>query len=302
MTKTDGSKRLPVVDSEAAAYVRRMFEMRASGISPNHIAQTYNNEGILPPGDYKEQKLGIPNTRKSHHLWSSSTVKQVLTNPIYLGHMVQLKTTNVSYKNKKQIKRDPEDMVGHGTDHQRGRGKSVPAYIQAKIPVYAAKRLYTLRGQRQQNASVFLADVRCASPAAGDDQSPRTVCRPERAVCGAKKQTADTDRRTVAGGSEKVTRVHSKMLEQTSRCLAEQAGGRADRLDGGNAQPPCGKRQHLRCGDWWKGAHQQTKSDRIPCHAGCRAESYDSTDEKTTCWLQAGRKAIKSKGMVSKCA
>ena len=78
--------------------------MRASGISPNHIAQTYNNEGILPPGDYKEQKLGIPNTRKSHHLWSSSTVKQVLTNPIYLGHMVQLKTTNVSYKNKKQIR------------------------------------------------------------------------------------------------------------------------------------------------------------------------------------------------------
>ena len=116
--KGDDDKRLPIVDSEAAAYVRRMFEMRASGISPNHIAQTYNNEGILPPGDYKEQKLGIPNTRKSHHLWSSSTVKQVLTNPIYLGHMVQLKTTNVSYKNKKQIKRDPEDMVWVYNTHE----------------------------------------------------------------------------------------------------------------------------------------------------------------------------------------
>ena len=32
--KGDDDKRLPIVDSEAAAYVRRMFEMRASGISP----------------------------------------------------------------------------------------------------------------------------------------------------------------------------------------------------------------------------------------------------------------------------
>ena len=62
------------------------------------------------------------------------------------------------------------------------------------------------------------------------------------------------------------------------------------------------KRQHLRRSGWWKGAHQQTKSDRVPHRAGCRAESYDSTDEKTTCGVQAGRKVIKSKGMVSKCA
>lgn len=45
-------------------------------------------------------------------------MKQVLTNPIYLGHMVQLKTTNVSYKNKKQIKRDPEDMVWVYNTHE----------------------------------------------------------------------------------------------------------------------------------------------------------------------------------------
>ncbi len=116
--KGDDEKRLPVIDSEAAAHVLRIFEMRASGISPNKIAQTFNDEGILPPGDYKEQKFGITNTRKSHHLWSSSVVKQLLTNPIYLGHLVQMKTTSVSYKNKKQIKRDPEDMVWVYNTHE----------------------------------------------------------------------------------------------------------------------------------------------------------------------------------------
>ena len=116
--KGDDEKRLPVVDSEAAANVRRIFEMRASGVSPNHIAQTFNDEGILPPADYKEAKFGIPNTRKTHHLWSVTAIKQIVTNPTYLGHLVQMRTTNVSYKNKKQIKRDPEDMVWVYNTHE----------------------------------------------------------------------------------------------------------------------------------------------------------------------------------------
>ncbi len=116
--KGTDEKKLPVIDEPAASNVRRMFEMRAKGISPNKIAQTFNDEKILPPADYKEQKFGIPNTRKSHHLWSCGTVKQVLQNPIYLGHLVQMRTTNISYKNKKTIKRDPEDMVWVYNTHE----------------------------------------------------------------------------------------------------------------------------------------------------------------------------------------
>lgn len=116
--KGTDEKKLPVIDEPAASNVRRMFEMRASGISPNKIAQTFNDEGILTAADYKEQKFGIPNTRKSHHLWSCGTVKQILNNPIYLGHLVQMRTTNISYKNKKTVKRDPEDMVWVYNTHE----------------------------------------------------------------------------------------------------------------------------------------------------------------------------------------
>ncbi len=116
--KGEDENRLPVRDEPAASNVHRMFEMRASGISPNKIAQTFNEEGILPPADYKEEKFGIPNNRQSHHLWSCGTVKQVLTNPIYLGHLVQMRTTTVSYKNKKTVKRDPEDMVTVYNTHE----------------------------------------------------------------------------------------------------------------------------------------------------------------------------------------
>ena len=116
--KGEDENRLPVRDEPAASNVLRMFEMRASGISPNKIAETFNDEHIPIPSDYKEQKLGIPNTRRSHHLWSCSTVKQIITNPIYLGHLVQMRTTTVSYKNKKTVKRDPEDMVTVYNTHE----------------------------------------------------------------------------------------------------------------------------------------------------------------------------------------
>lgn len=116
--KGTDEKKLPVIDEPAASNVRRMFEMRASGISPNKIAQTFNDEHIPIPSDYKEEKFGITNTRRSHHLWSCATVKQILNNPIYLGHLVQMRTTTVSYKNKKSIKRDPEDMVTIYNTHE----------------------------------------------------------------------------------------------------------------------------------------------------------------------------------------
>lgn len=116
--KSEDEFRLPVRDEPAASTVLRMFEMRASGISPQQIANTLNDEGILPPADYKEQKFGFVNTRKSRHLWSCSVVNQVLKNPTYLGHLVQQRTTTVSYKNKTRRKKDPDEMVTIYNTHE----------------------------------------------------------------------------------------------------------------------------------------------------------------------------------------
>lgn len=109
--KGTDEKKLPIVDEPAASNVRRIFEMRASGISPKHIAMKFNDENIPIPSDYRTQKFGITPYRFSHHLWTCDVVKQILRNPTYLGHLVQLRTTNISYKNKKQIKRPDDKKV-----------------------------------------------------------------------------------------------------------------------------------------------------------------------------------------------
>lgn len=116
--KGNDENRLPVPDEPAASVVRRMFEMRSQGISPRHIADMLNEEKILTPSDYLYAKQGKPNPRKTTHLWCAERVRKMLQNPTYLGHLVQMRTTTVSHKNHKLIKRNEEDMVVIKNTHE----------------------------------------------------------------------------------------------------------------------------------------------------------------------------------------
>ena len=109
--KGDDENHLPVVDEPAASVVRRIFEMRSQGVSPYHIAEKLNDEKIQIPSDYLYAKLGKPNPRITTHLWSAGVIRQIVRNPTYLGHLVQMKTTTVSYKNHKTVKKDPSEWV-----------------------------------------------------------------------------------------------------------------------------------------------------------------------------------------------
>lgn len=117
-TKGDDPNHLPVIDPDAAPIVRNIFEMRASGISPHHIADKLNEDGVPIPSDYYYAKLGKPNPRRTRHLWSPETVRQILHNYTYLGHLVQLRTRTVSYKNHKVIKNGEEDMIVVKNTHE----------------------------------------------------------------------------------------------------------------------------------------------------------------------------------------
>ena len=109
--KGDDENHLPVVDEPAASVVRRIFQMRSQGISPRHIADTLNNEGVPIASDYLYAKMGKPNPRRTSHLWCAERIRAMLNNPTYLGHLVQMKTTTVSYKNHKNVKKAPSEWI-----------------------------------------------------------------------------------------------------------------------------------------------------------------------------------------------
>lgn len=116
--KGDDENYTPQIDPEAAAVVRRIFEMRASGMGHKSIADVLNQEHILPPLDYRYEKLGKPVPIYSRHLWQAQTVKRLLVNPIYIGNLAQMKETTVSYKNHKIIRKDQSEWVIVENNHE----------------------------------------------------------------------------------------------------------------------------------------------------------------------------------------
>ena len=111
--KAPDSKEI-VPDEETAPVVQRIFQLCAGGKGPNQIARILTEEQILTPANYTYQKTG-----KSHnhvditrpYSWSGSSVTGILNNRIYLGHTVGLRTTSLSYKNKKLVRRPENEQV-----------------------------------------------------------------------------------------------------------------------------------------------------------------------------------------------
>ena len=117
--KGDDEKHTPIIDEPAAKVVRRIFELRATGITPTQIAKILNAEGVPIPSDYRAQRLGKPNPYKNtFHYWSHVAVRNILGNPIYIGHLAQQKFTTVSFKNHKSVRRGKDEWVIAENTHE----------------------------------------------------------------------------------------------------------------------------------------------------------------------------------------
>lgn len=88
-------------DEEAAAIVRRIFEMYASGVGKMSIARQLNAEGVPNPTRYKQLhnmswKRNL--TTKRPGLWQYYSICDILANEVYIGNLVQGRYESVSYK------------------------------------------------------------------------------------------------------------------------------------------------------------------------------------------------------------
>jgi len=105
--KGTGDKCLPVIDEPAATIVRRIFEMRATGKTLNEIYTVLNNEKVPIPAVYLYEKFGVTNKKPNKNLWADSILRSILKNPMYLGHLIRLRYTTISYKNRRRTNREP---------------------------------------------------------------------------------------------------------------------------------------------------------------------------------------------------
>ena len=98
-----------IIDEEAAAVVREVFELFSKGYGKTAIARILNERGIPNPTEYKRLQGLKYQHPKNSKLWKYDTISGMLTNEIYIGNMVQGKYESVSYKTK-QCKLRPKEQ------------------------------------------------------------------------------------------------------------------------------------------------------------------------------------------------
>ena len=101
----------------------RRFEKYYSVLFYTYLSlEKYDFEEILEKTGLKKTayytNLEQAITTLSTCMWGVSAVKRILRNPIYLGHLIQLRTTTVSYKNHKTVRRDENDWAVTENNHE----------------------------------------------------------------------------------------------------------------------------------------------------------------------------------------
>lgn len=102
------------VDEEAAAIVRRIFAMCASGNGPSQIARILKKEQVLTPTMYAYTRYGMNHTclDTAHpYNWSDSAIANLLENEIYLGNTVNMKYSTKFYKDKRRVEHSREECL-----------------------------------------------------------------------------------------------------------------------------------------------------------------------------------------------
>ena len=131
--KDPDNKNHLVVNEEQALVVKKIFNMCLEGLSFFKIAKRLTDENVKTPAQYYNFEW-----KNNYHLkygeWHSKTIRDILTNQMYIGDMVQNRRSKVNYKVKKVVKNNPKDYIIVENTHEPIIDKEAFYEVQKRIP------------------------------------------------------------------------------------------------------------------------------------------------------------------------
>lgn len=124
-----------LIEKDEAEIVRRIFSLTAEGYTSSQIARLFNETGVKTPIEFKIEKGKTSRVPKGgRFLWSSSGICRILRNQVYIGNIVQKKTTKEFVGGKNCLNSREEWLIAYGRHEpvidretfdkvQEGRGK-----------------------------------------------------------------------------------------------------------------------------------------------------------------------------------
>ncbi|MCL1806768.1 MAG: recombinase family protein [Oscillospiraceae bacterium] len=151
-----------IADPDAAAVVKRIFQLYLAGYGNKAIANALNNDGVPCPSKYRKTK-GFKSNRNNVAVeelrWSDHSVWHILRNPNYTGDLVQGRYGKPTYKSKSIKEKTPGEWIVVDGVHEA---------IVSKADYDRVQATKASRGLNNRNASVnravaniFAGTVKC---------------------------------------------------------------------------------------------------------------------------------------------
>ena len=132
-----------IVDQDAAPVIQKIFALAASGWGEKRIADELEQHRILCPAAYKKLH---GDTRFNRFLddnlyrWKTTTIRQILTNRVYLGELCCHKTEVINYKTKQRRAVPEEEQIRHIDAHEAIISAEQFAAVQSAVRMHIVPR------------------------------------------------------------------------------------------------------------------------------------------------------------------
>ena len=160
LKSTDDKHKL-VIDEYAAGVVRRIFDMRLSGMAYARIVAALNQDGILAPRFYWYQNNG-KDTGKVNRFWMTAMVKLILSNEVYCGILRMNYTGTRSYKDRTMMVKPESEWIRHEGLHEAIVSPEIWSAVQ-KINEENRQRFENRQSPRPKlfSGKLVCADCKC---------------------------------------------------------------------------------------------------------------------------------------------
>ena len=150
-----------IIDEEYRWIIEKIFELATHGYGSSRIAKELIREKVPTPGYILYKRYGkFANiyenaSEEKSYAWTLAVVKSILKNETYIGNTIHNQQTNISYKNKKKIRKPKEEWIRVENTHEGIIGKDTFDQVQEMI---ASRK----RQMKNTDTQIFAGLLKCA--------------------------------------------------------------------------------------------------------------------------------------------
>ena len=150
-----------LVDPETKWIIEKIFDLAVHGHGAASITHILVDEKVPTPGWLNFQRYGTfaniyaGASEEKSYAWTVAQVKSILKEETYIGHSVHNKQSNISFKNKKKVRKPQEEWYRVENTHEAIISEEVFQKVQELI---ASRR----RKRRNGTTQIFAGLIKCA--------------------------------------------------------------------------------------------------------------------------------------------